>query len=189
MPKTNSWKKHRSVRGELADDGVRSCLQSDPSDLSLDDFNQRVGSERPVPMLQGCCLSHDRSEPDKKSSIEYGACQVHTIWCQVDSEPLPFKNACSPAARYTREAYHSLGSRAQQRFDRAHVKMLGNPNADNPFATSDPFGPSRAEPASDDFDTVDFGNNAPPTSSGLYSGSTNGADLYFHCILRDILLP
>lgn len=56
--------------------------------------------------------------------------------------------------------------------------MLGNPNADNPFATSDPFGPSRAAPASDDFDNVnlDSGNNAP-TSSGLYGGPTNGADL------------
>ena len=58
--------------------------------------------------------------------------------------------------------------------------MLGNPNADNPFATSDPFGPSRAEPASDDFDNVnlDIGNNAPATSSGLYSGPTNGAAPY-----------
>ncbi|KAL3144520.1 Secretory carrier-associated membrane protein 5 [Trebouxia sp. C0010 RCD-2024] len=51
--------------------------------------------------------------------------------------------------------------------------MLGNPNADNPFATSDPFGPSRNEPLSDDFDNVDIGNNAAPTSSGLYSGPTS----------------
>lgn len=49
--------------------------------------------------------------------------------------------------------------------------MLGNPNADNPFATSDPFGPSRAEPVHDDFDNVDIGNNAhQQTSSGLYGG-------------------
>ena len=50
--------------------------------------------------------------------------------------------------------------------------MLGNPNADNPFATSDPFGPSRADPVHDDFDNVDIGNNAhQQTSSGLYGGT------------------
>lgn len=48
--------------------------------------------------------------------------------------------------------------------------MLGNPNADNPFATSDPFGPSRVDPVADDFDNVDFGNNPHQNSSGLYSG-------------------
>ena len=47
--------------------------------------------------------------------------------------------------------------------------MLGNPNADNPFATSDPFGPTRAAPA-DDFDTVDIGNNTQQTTSGFYGG-------------------
>lgn len=57
--------------------------------------------------------------------------------------------------------------------------MLGNPTADNPFATSDPFGPSRAEPVSDDFDNVDIGNNAAPTSSGLYGGPANGAHLSY----------
>lgn len=58
--------------------------------------------------------------------------------------------------------------------DEVNGKMLGNPNADNPFATSDPFGPSRTAPLSDDFDNVDIGNNAPPTSSGLYSGPSSG---------------
>jgi hypothetical protein len=48
--------------------------------------------------------------------------------------------------------------------------MLGNPNADNPFATADPFGPSRVDPVADDFDNVDFGNNTHQNASGLYSG-------------------
>lgn len=54
--------------------------------------------------------------------------------------------------------------------------MLGNPNADNPFATTDPFGPSRVDPVADDFDNVDFGNNTHQNASGLYSGpdSTEG---------------
>ena len=51
--------------------------------------------------------------------------------------------------------------------------MLGNPNADNPFASTDPFSTNRADPVADDFDTVDIGNHNQPyadTTNNFYGG-------------------
>lgn len=56
--------------------------------------------------------------------------------------------------------------------------MLGNPNSDNPFASSDPFSTNRAEPVADDFDNVDIGSRNQPyadTTNNFYGGPSEPA--------------